>query len=215
MNIGIIGAGNVGGAIASAATKAGHKVAIASRDQEDAEKTAAAAGARAVGDNAEAAKNADILVLAVPYAQLEPTLVALGSAVDGKVVIDATNPIKPDFSGLATQGTSAAEQAQQRAPKAKVVKAFNTAFASNQEDPTLHGVPLDGFIAGDDEAAKGKVVELLHSIGFRPIDAGPLSMARHLESLAFLNMTLNAKHGWPWQSGWKLVGPSGEEDVSV
>ncbi len=215
MNVGIIGAGNVGRAVASAAAKAGHGVSIASRDSEDAEKAAAATGARSVRGNEDAAKGADILVLAVPYAQLDQIVAGLGDALTGHVVVDATNPVKPDFSGLATEGTSAAEQAQKRAPKAKLVKAFNTAFAPNQADPTLHGVPLDGFIAGDDVGAKNTVMELLRSIGFRPIDAGPLSMARHLESLAFLNMTLNAKHGWPWQSGWKLVGPSGEDGPDV
>jgi predicted dinucleotide-binding enzyme len=69
-------------------------------------------------------------------------------------------------------------------------------------------VQLDGFVAGDDADAKKQVTHLLDEIGFRTIDVGPLAMARHLESMAFLNIALNAKNGWSWQTGWKLVGPT-------
>jgi predicted dinucleotide-binding enzyme len=119
-----------------------------------------------------------------------------------------TNPLKPDLSGLVTEGTSAAEMLQRRLSRARVVKAFNTVLAANQANPTVDGTQLDGFAAGDDEAKK-TVLELLATIGYRPIDAGPLSAARHLEAMAFLNIALNAANGWAWQSGWKLVGPVG------
>jgi predicted dinucleotide-binding enzyme len=89
-----------------------------------------------------------------------------------------------------------------------VVKAFNTVFASRLNDPVIDGVPLDGFYAGDDETAKEVVAALLAEMGFRPIDAGELLAARALELMAFLNITLNARNGWPWQSGWKLLGPT-------
>ena len=89
-----------------------------------------------------------------------------------------------------------------------MVKAFNTVFAARHASPTEQGVPLDGFLAGDDEAAKAVVAELVGSLGYRSIDAGGLRMARALEEMAFLNITLNARNGWPWQSGWKLVGPT-------
>jgi predicted dinucleotide-binding enzyme len=71
----------------------------------------------------------------------------------------------------------------------------------------VDGVHLDGFVAGDDQAAKDTVLELIGSIGFRPIDAGPLVMARALEAMALLNVSLQISHKWPWQNGWKLVGP--------
>lgn len=82
-------------------------------------------------------------------------------------------------------------------------------FAANQASPEIDGTPLDGYIAGDDEAAKRTVAELLGAIGYRPIDVGGLSAARALQHMAFLNITLNARNGWPWRSGWKLVGPTG------
>jgi len=89
-------------------------------------------------------------------------------------VIDVTNPLKPDMSGLAIQGMSASEMIQGRVPGAKVVKALNTVFASNMGEPTHGGVPFDGLVAGDDDEAKKAVLELLGQIGYRPIDAGPL-----------------------------------------
>jgi 8-hydroxy-5-deazaflavin:NADPH oxidoreductase len=70
-------------------------------------------------------------------------------------------------------------------------------------------VRLDGFYAGDDEAAKSTVAELLAAIGFHPLDAGELLAARVLERMAVVHISLNARHGWPWQSGWKLLGPTG------
>ena len=103
-----------------------------------------------------------------------------------------------------------AEQIQKRVPKAHVVKALNYALASRLADPKVNGSRLEGFVAGDDEAAKKLALEFVKSVGFRPIDAGPLAMARALESMAVLNITLQARNNWPWQHGWKLVGPPEE-----
>jgi predicted dinucleotide-binding enzyme len=75
-------------------------------------------------------------------------------------------------------------------------------------DPFVEGIELDGFVAGNDEQAKAAVLELAGSIGLRPIDVGSIRMARALEALAVLNIALNMRHGWSWQSGWKLVGPT-------
>jgi predicted dinucleotide-binding enzyme len=69
---------------------------------------------------------------------------------------------------------------------------------------------LDGFVAGDDQGAKDTALEFVRSIGFRPIDAGPLVMARAIEGMGLLIVMLQIKHGWPWQNGWKLVGPPEE-----
>lgn len=81
-------------------------------------------------------------------------------------------------------------------------------MAANQSDPISGGVQLVGFVAGDDAAAKATVLELTDSIsiGLNPVDVGPLSRARELESLAFLNISLNVAPAGSWQSGWKLVG---------
>ena len=87
------------------------------------------------------------------------------------------------------------------------MKAFNTALAARQADPLVDGVWLDGYVAGDDAAAKDTVLRPAEAMGFVRIDAGPLAMARALEGMALLNIMLNIGNGWPWQGGWKLVGP--------
>ena len=125
----------------------------------------------------------------------------LHDAVDGKTIIDVTNPLKADYSGLATDGTSAAEEFQKLLPAANVVKAFNTIFASNQASPSTD---IDGFVAGDDDKAKQRVISLVESIGFSPVDVGPLRAARHLEGMAWINIGLNAANGWDWSSAWRL-----------
>jgi predicted dinucleotide-binding enzyme len=102
--------------------------------------------------------------------------------------------------------SSNGEELAKLLPDAHVVKAFNTLFAPNQADPIADGVQLDGFVAGDDAGAKGRVLDLVASIGLNPVDVGPLARARQLEGLAFLNMALNIANSGSWRSGWKLVG---------
>jgi predicted dinucleotide-binding enzyme len=205
MNIGIIGAGNVGKALATAGVRAGHAVKISSTTPDEAARVAAAVGATADSSNRAVVADADVVILAVPFDAVSAIVTELGAALDGKVLVDVTNRFAPEQ----LDGPSNAEQAQAMAPNARVVKAFNTIFASHQADPTIDGIQLDGFVAGDDGAAKKKVLELVASLGFRAIDAGSLAMARALEGMGTLNIALNAANGWPWQSGWKLLGPSG------
>jgi 8-hydroxy-5-deazaflavin:NADPH oxidoreductase len=88
-----------------------------------------------------------------------------------------------------------------------VVKAFNTVFASRYAAPTEDGRPLQVLLAGDDADARVRVAELASSLGFAPVDAGGLRLARSLEEIAFL-ITLNATKGWAWQSAFQLVGPT-------
>ena len=209
MNIAIIGAGNVGSAIATGSSKAGHAVTVTDTDPAKAQTVAQTAGAQSSADIASAAAGADVVVLAVPFQAVPDLIPTLGQAVQGKVVIDATNPLKADYSGLAVSDHSGAEDVQQQLTGARVVKAFNTVLAANQGVGSVDGTQLDGFYAGDDASAKQSVADLLTSLGFRPVDAGPLKAAQALEHLAFLNISLNAANGWSWQSGWKLVGPVG------
>jgi NADPH-dependent F420 reductase len=210
MDIAIIGAGNVGKALAGAFIRAGHSVTLSAAHPDKAQAAAAETGAAAAGSNADAAAAGEVVVLAVPWGAAALIVDEVGGALAGKVFVDATNPLRPDYTGLATEGISGAEELQARAPGARVVKAFNTAFAARQADPTVDGVRADAFVAGDDEAAKATVLELARAIGFRPIDAGALEMARTLEAMAWLNISLQMRNGWPWQSTWKLLGSSGE-----
>ena len=209
MDIAIIGAGNVGRALATSAARAGHAATVSDTDPQEAQGIAQATGARAAASNRDAVADAQIVILAVPYAAVESIVRELGGALDGKTVVDVTNRLNVEDPSAAIDGTSNAEQIQAWVPNARVVKAFNTTFAARQADPVVDGVPLAGFVAGDDADAKAAVLELVRSIGFRPIDAGGLGMARALEAMGLLNITLQIRNNWPWQAGWKLLGPMG------
>jgi 8-hydroxy-5-deazaflavin:NADPH oxidoreductase len=201
MKVAIIGAGNVGKALATSIIRAGHDVTIAAQHSENASAAADEIGATPADSNATAVVGADVVILAVPYTAEETVADEIRDQVAGKPVIDVSNPLTPDYADLATNGSSAAEELQKRLPDANVVKAFNTIFAANQASPSRD---IDGFVAADDGAAKQQVISLVESIGFTPLDVGPLSSARHLEGMAFINIGLNAANGWGWTSAWHL-----------
>jgi 8-hydroxy-5-deazaflavin:NADPH oxidoreductase len=207
MDTAIIGAGNVGQALASSFVRAGHTVTITSRDRKDAGSVATDTGATVAGSNAAAASAAQVIVLAVPFDSFAAVAAEIREAAIGKVVVDVSNRMSFGADGPDIDTSSSnAEDLAELLPGAHVVKAFNTLFASNQSDPIADGVQLDGYVAADDDGAKQTVLDLVASIGLDPVDVGPLARARQLEGLAFLNITLNIAHGGAWQSGWKLVG---------
>lgn len=216
MKIAIIGAGNVGTALATSAARAGHDVIITSRDPKDAESVAAASGARVATSNAEAASEGDVVIPAVSITDFASVAADIAEPAAGKPVVDVTNRITFGASGPDIDTSSSnAEQVASLLPNSAIVKAFNTLFATKQVDPQTDGIQLDGFVAGDDDEAKEKVIELARSIGLRPVDVGPLVRARQLEGLAFLNMALNIVNEGAWQSGWKLVGAPVREPSGV
>jgi NADPH-dependent F420 reductase len=206
MDVAIIGAGNVGSALARAFVRSGHDVTITARSTDRASQVATATGAKYAASNAEAARSADVIVLATPFTSAAEVAAEIRSVAKGRVIVDTTNrmsfgPTGPDMDTT----TSNAEELAALLPDSHVVKAFNTLFASNQADPVLDDVQLDGYVAGDDEASKATVLLLVGSIGLEPVDVGALARARQLESLAFLNISLNATNNGSWRSGWKLV----------
>lgn len=208
MRIAIIGAGNVGGGLARAAVAAGHDVVLSAAHPDRARAAAEAAGARAADSNGAAAEGAQVVLLAVPGTAAAGVAAELAPTLTGAVVVDATNPLNDTFSDLAIAGTSGAEAVGQALGDVPVVKAFNTVFASRYAAPSEAGTPLQVLLAGDDATAKATVADFATSLGFAPLDAGGLRQARALEEMAFLNITLNATNGWPWQSAWQLVGPT-------
>jgi NADPH-dependent F420 reductase len=202
MKVTIIGAGNVGKALGTSISRAGHDVTITAKHPEHAQEAAKEIGAHPVDSSAEAVSDADVVILAIPYVGAADEVSGeIRDRVAGKTIIDVTNPMKPDYSGLATDGTSAAEELQKLLPDAHLVKAFNTIFASNQAHPKAD---IDGYVAADDEGAKQRVISLVESMGFNPVDVGPLKSARYLEGMAVINIGLNAQNGWGWTSAWKL-----------
>lgn len=192
MKVTVIGAGNMGSSFVKQLTRAGHQVTVTARDIHTAETVAAAnPGARAVSPEGAAA-HADVVIVATAY---EDAVNALQSAGDlqGKVIIDITNPLTPDYMGLTVgHETSAAEEIAKAVPGANVIKAFNTVFAqilANGAD-FGNGTKATVFIAGDSEPGKQTVRELAESMGFDTVDAGSLKNARYLEPVAGLNIYL-------------------------
>ena len=192
-SISIIGLGNIAKALAGRALTGGNAVEIIGRDQAKANELTAELGGATVGP-AGAAPAGDIVVLAVPYASAAAVVREYGDALDGKVIVDITNPITPDFTGFVTpEGSSGAQEIAKAVPAgAHVVKAFNTLFANVLATGTAEGRPLDVFIAGDDAHAKARVSAFIESLGLRPMDAGQLPMARALENAALLQLGLVA-----------------------
>ncbi|HUH30530.1 MAG TPA: NAD(P)-binding domain-containing protein [Rhodanobacter sp.] len=192
MHITLIGTGNMGSAFAKQLTRVGHAVRITARDQAKAQALAAANPGAVAATPADALAGADVVIVATGYADAVPALRSLGSLA-GKVVIDITNPLTADFMGL-TLGydTSAAEEIAKALPEVEVVKAFNTLFAQVLADGPqfVGGQVAPVFFADDSERAKQTAKALIESLGFTPVDAGPLKNARYLEPLAALNIYL-------------------------
>ncbi|WP_345798293.1 NAD(P)-binding domain-containing protein [Castellaniella sp. MT123] len=206
MNITLIGAGNMGAGFVKQLTQAGHQVRVTARHLEKAQALADAhAGATATPAD-QVLGDSQVVIVATAFADAVPALKALGS-LDGRIVIDITNPLTADFMGL-TLGheTSAAEEIAKALPGVPVVKAFNTLLAQVlAEGPTFAGgqtAPV--FYAGDDERAKQTVRALAESMGFEPVDAGGLKNARYLEPLAGLNIyfAYGAGHGTQIAPTW-------------
>lgn len=177
MTIAILGQGNMGAGLAKRL----------------AGKADLALGARApkAGElsYADAVAKSDIVVLALPFDAAVEAAKSLDLA--GKVVVDMTNPITPDYSALRIgHTTSAAEEIQKAAPKARVVKAFNTIFASLFAAPVSETAEVPVFLAGDDEAAVDAVADLVGKAGFAVEKAGKLDGARLIEPVGMLNIRL-------------------------
>ena len=208
MNIAVLGTGGVGGTLGTRWAAAGHHVVYGSRepDHERIRLLLQKGGERTRVEGLKTATaDADVIVIALPWQVTRETIVAMGN-LSGRVLIDCTNPLKPDLSGLdLPEGTSAAEQIAAWSPGAHVVKAFNSASAKVMNDPTFGSVPATMFYCGDDVTAKASVKQLIADLGFEPVDAGPLVCARYLESLAMFYIHLAFKQGWGSNCAIKIL----------
>lgn len=178
MKIGIIGAGHIGAAAAHLFVRAGHQVALSnSRGPASLDELVAELGPRAHATTPEeAARYGEVVLLAVPWRS--PEALPSPAAVAGKVVIDAMNPYRPDFSLHDLGDSTSSEEVQKRLPGARLVKALNTIFYQHLEERGRPDAPLDErhaiFLAGDDAEAKSVVARLIEQIGFVPVDTGSL-----------------------------------------
>lgn len=209
--IGLIGAGNMGRAIARRLVTGGHTVYLADTDAEKLKSVASEIAAFGPGlvqpvATGAAAVESEMVVLATRYQESTRVAVELSDVLRGKVVIDISNPLNDTFNDLVTDPTaSAAEEIQRRLKGAHVVKAFNTTFAPVLFAGQLDGVDLDVFLASDYADAKAQVDTLLRPCGLRPIDAGALKNARTLERMTLLWIELQGRYGLDFQATLKFL----------
>lgn len=198
MHVAIIGSGNVGNALAQAFRRAGHQVTFGVRKP----------GGPDQATVADAAARAEVCVLAVPH-EAVPDVIAAAGGFDGKVVIDATNPLGMGDGGLGlTVGfsTSGAERVAALAPKARVFKAFNQTGWENMADARGYAQRPVMFVAGEDDAGKRLVLSLVSDAGFEAVDAGGLRAARLLEPFAMLWIEMCLKRGMSRDRAFCFIG---------
>lgn len=172
MHIALIGTGNIGGTLARHLSRAGHTLILASGRPATAMALAEELGSDATAAvPAQAAVAGDAVVLAVPGAALDGLLDELGEALDGRVVVDATNPYGVD------RGLPQGQWLQQRLPTSRVVRAFNTLYWTTLRDAAFRVGPdrLAMVLSGDREDARAKASTLIDSVGFAAVDLGPMS----------------------------------------
>ena len=187
--IAVIGTGDVGGALGPEFAAQGHTIVYGSRNPERdrvKELVANSGEGASATTPADAAAQADIVVLAVPGLMVEEITRSLGD-LSGKIIIDPTNPLERRMNRLEhAVDTSNAEIIQAAAPGAYVVKAFNTLNWATMVDPSSAGGPVSIPLVGDNARAKEKVAELVAGMGLEPIDVGPLRDARWVEGMLIL-----------------------------
>jgi len=191
MRVGILGSGLMGGKLGTIFARAGHEVVFTyARRREKLEQLARDAGGNArAGTPREAAQEADALLLAVHWSRMEDVLHQAGD-LSGKVILSCSLPMNADDTGLVIAHTSSgAEELVQMIPRARIVSAFNTVpsevlfgvYEARGKDsrPSL-------VYCGDDERGKAVAADLIRDVGFDPVDAGPLRIARYTEPFALL-----------------------------
>jgi predicted dinucleotide-binding enzyme len=191
MHIGILGSGLMGGKLGTLFARAGHDVVFsyAHSDQKLRRLAREAQGNARAGTPGEAAREADVLLLAVHWSRVDHVLKQAGD-VTGKVIVSCSLPMNSDDTALVIAHTaSGAEDLAKRLPKARVVSAFTTVPSE-----VLFGV-FDArrrtkrpslVYCGDDPKSKGTAAALIRDVGFEPVDAGPLRIARYTEQFALL-----------------------------
>ena len=207
MDVTIIGTGNMARGIGTRVVAGGHPLTVLGVDGSKAEALAGELGgetrAGVVGDPI----SGDVVVLAAWYPVSSAVVERYGSQLDGKVVVDISNPLDVDtFEPVLPDAGSGAQEVAAAAPGAKVVKAFNTTFAGTLVPGEVAGHPLDVLLASDDDEAKRTVAQLVEDAGLRAVDAGPLRRAHQLEALGYLHIALQEQLGTGYASAVKILG---------
>jgi predicted dinucleotide-binding enzyme len=198
MTIAIIGAGNVGHALAKSIAAKGYRVHFGVPEPAKYSSLPQEFSGRATVTRVpEAIENCGLAILAVPYGAALEVARSVGDW-GRRILVDATNPLAPGLSGLSVgTTTSGAEEIARHANNARVVKAFNTTGFDNMLDPHYRGGDLFMPVAGDDPEARAKVIALATLLGFDAVDLGALASARYLEPMAmvWIQMAMKLGHG--------------------
>ena len=195
MKIAIIGAGSVGGTLGRRWAELGHSVCFGLRNVANADAKALVGGIKGdarLASVSDAAKDADVVVLATPY-QANSAAIAEAGDLSGKILIDVTNPVGADLTLAVGFDTSDAEQVAKLAPRARVYKAMNQVGFEVMANPVFAAGKPVMLVAGDEAAGKKVVLDLVSALGFEAIDAGGLTVARLLEPFAMLWIHLMAR----------------------
>lgn len=212
--IAVIGAtGNMGSNIAKNLSKDNNRVLLFAKNQEkvnalvsEIKNNNSAADVEAYECPATASWEADVIILAVPYAAELEIAEKIKEVANTKIVISIANPLNETYTGLVTSpDTSAAEELQKLLPNSLVVKAFNTTFAADFSTPVIGDKQVDAFIAGNNAEALETVSALVTTAGFNPVVAGDLTVSRTLENMAYLLISLNMKYNYNWLAGFKIL----------
>lgn len=209
MQIGVLGSGVVGKALGSGWARHGHRIVLGtgSPDRQDLRQWAEQTG-QEVGGFADAARFGEVITLALlGSATLDVVGQLDAGAVDGKVVIDATNPLTFEHGSpelFVGHTDSLGEQVQRALPGARVVKAYNTVGNTLMVDPQLPGGPPTMFLAGNDDAAKQTVTTLLTDTGWDVADLGDITAARELEAMCLAWVRYGALTG-TWDHAFRLL----------
>jgi predicted dinucleotide-binding enzyme len=198
MRIGILGSGVVGPALARGLARHGHEVRIGTRQAE--------IEGLSTGSPQEVAAEAELVVLAVRGEAAVQVVSGLTAELEGKVLIDATNPLAGSGMFVGTTD-SLGEQVQRAVPGARVVKAYNTVGNALMVDPDLPGGPPTMFLAGNDAGAKATVTHLLEETGWDVADLGGIEASRWLEALCMTWVAYGRTSGG-WGHAFKLLRSS-------
>jgi 8-hydroxy-5-deazaflavin:NADPH oxidoreductase len=212
MDVTIIGTGNMARGIGKRLLAGGHTVTLVGKDAEKAESAAEEVRSAGEGGSAQTAASGDplagdVVILAMYYNDARGAVQDYGDQLDGKIVVDITNPVNESFDALVVppDSSATAELAQLAPDGAKLVKAFNTTFANTLGGGEVAGHALDVFLAGDDEDAKATVAQLVEDGGLNAVDAGGLQRARELEAAGLLHMSVQGTLGTGFGSALKVI----------
>jgi 8-hydroxy-5-deazaflavin:NADPH oxidoreductase len=207
MSIGIVGAGSMGRSIAATLATTGDGVTLSDRNPSKAEAVVTEIGGDGVraGDVSDALAS-DVVVLALWYPGTTDFARDHATELDGKIVIDISNPLDDSWIRLQTDpSTSSAELLAEQLPGSRIVKAFNTTHAPALAEGQIDELALDVLLASDDDAAKSQVGDLVKAAEMRPIDAGRLDNARLLERLTAFQIELSQRYGLDYRLTFKLL----------